>query len=615
MRGPLCGLMVLALAFPALARTRHNGADQTTTAPFATTAMLSSDPRGHLFGTISATNNPSSSLTTGCSGCSNYLMANNSRVIAATSAGASGVAVSPVVQAANAAGSGPAIDPIKFSGGAPAAYSLPIGDVVHYISPTGKDSNTGLTPTAAWSTPNHAMHCGDVIVAVAGTYDANVHDAFGNGGGSFGAVTNCPSTSGGIDGAGGIYFAIVLCAGPSMSSCTVNGRGGEAFRVDASNWAVEGFYMTQNNTSGAGCATLTSENSIVKNYGAFINNMAVNCGTQGFGAVLGGSGFDHDAIVGAIAYNTAPSQNGGGFCGSGVSMIPFNGFADAGTHVFVAGSFLYKNINAPSGAGCNTDGEGIILDSLSQGGPYKYQVAIEQNVMWANGSSGLLALPGGGATQDLARYVVLNNTSYGNFQDPKNGGGGEFRVNQYSPSGSGSYIVTNNIFIATTQNTGSGRVWAAAADCVIITKGCTNTGIIQIGNNDFWNGAAPTTSVAGNHNTEVTWNGNTHPSNWPYGTNTYNDGGLASPGSLPSTAPDCAAYTNVADCMNDPAGYSVAGSVLPGGSIGYHAPAGACATDAYFPTWLKGVVYLSWNSGDHTVTYNPNVLINQPCGL
>jgi hypothetical protein len=44
---------------------------------------------------------------------------------------------------------------------------------------------------------------------------------------------------------------------------------------------------------------------------------------------------------------------------------------------------------------------------------------------------------------------------------------------------------------------------------------------------------------------------------------------------------------------------------------GYKAP-GACAADAYYPAWLKGVVYLSATGA--TLTENPG-LVTKPCDL
>ena len=117
----------------------------------------------------------------------------------------------------------------------------------YYVSPTGSDSNNGLTPATAWATANHSVVCGDVIIAAAGSYGARFGDETGN---AFGTVSNCPSTTGGIDGTGGIYFAVLLCGGPDLMSCQANGGSGPAFEIDKSNWAVEGFWATM--ASGAG---------------------------------------------------------------------------------------------------------------------------------------------------------------------------------------------------------------------------------------------------------------------------------------------------------------------------------------------------------------------------
>src|SRR5579864_7747845 len=36
----------------------------------------------------------------------------------------------------------------------------------------GSDSNSGTSESAPWLTPNHAINCGDVILAAAGAYSA-----------------------------------------------------------------------------------------------------------------------------------------------------------------------------------------------------------------------------------------------------------------------------------------------------------------------------------------------------------------------------------------------------------------------------------------------------------
>ena len=109
---------------------------------------------------------------------------------------------------------------------------------IYYISPTGNDANPGTSPSKAWAGPRHNVVCGDVIIAAPGSYAAEYSEFGPN---TWGTVSNCPSTSGGIDGKGGIYFATLLCAGPYVTSCSVNGGAYRAVRVDKSNWAVEGF--------------------------------------------------------------------------------------------------------------------------------------------------------------------------------------------------------------------------------------------------------------------------------------------------------------------------------------------------------------------------------------
>ena len=497
------------------------------------------------------------------------------------------------------------------------AYSLPNGDSVHYLAPSGcSNSYNGLSPTftsgsnGPWCNPTHAMNCGDVIIASAGTYSPS---PFGNG--TWGAVSNCPSTTGGIDGTGGVYFAVLLCAGPSVGSCSVVGGSSEGFRLDASNWAIEGFTATQNTNGNAACYSGTSENATTLHHLAFINDIASTCHLSGFDTYAWTSpgGVDQTAVVGAISYNGSPSV-GGGLCSGGVSMIPTNGpDTSSGTHVIVAGYFGYKNINAPSGAGCNTDGEGVIFDSWACG-PYLYQGVAEQNVWWLNGTYGFQVFPNCNSKGDKVKVYVFNNTSYGNGQDPThNSGTADLYLHDVLPTvANGTYYsVTNNIFestMVTSGNNGTATVWAAG---LYIDN--SNTSLVNVSGNYIWQSNPGTTFTAGPPNTDV-WVGSTHNPAFPFGTNTYNNPGMANPGALPTTAPNCSGYTNTTDCMNT--GYGVAAKIAPSGGavgVGYNVP-GPCAPDPYYPTWLKGVVYLQWDSGAHTITEKAG-LLTKPCGL
>src|SRR5574337_376104 len=481
----------------------------------------------------------------------------------------------------------------------------------YYISPTGNDRNSGTSPSAPWATPHHNVVCGDVIVAAAGTY-SSPYGYFGTN--SWGTVSNCPSTTGGIDGTGGIYFAVVLCAGPNLSSCQVNGNNYEAFRVDQSNWAVEGFTGTQNTKGNSGCFLATSEVAgATRHHIAFINDIASTCDSQGFASVTWTnpqSGADQTAVVGSITFNTSPSLASP--CASGISMIPVNGpDTSAGTHVFVAGNFGYKNINAPSGASCNTDGEGLIFDSWSCT-QFTHQGVAEQNVWWGNGGAGFEVFPNCRQNGDKAQIYVFHNTSYGNEQDPKHGSSGELDLNQLWPTSAsgGYYSVHDNIFVANLATQGGSSSAPVYGAGVYLNNSSVSS--VSGNTNYIWQSNPGTSTTAGNPNTDVYVNGSHNKTSFPFGTNTYNNPGFANPGSLPTTAPNCASYTNTTDCMNK--GYNVAANLTPSGGAageGYQPP-GACAPDPYFPVWLKGVIYLQWNGG--SLTQNTG-LITKPCNM
>jgi hypothetical protein len=151
----------------------------------------------------------------------------------------------------------------------------------YYISPTGKDYNTGTSPGAAWATPHHAVNCGDVIARTAGApFQIALQRAV-------------ESTA----------TAAVICAGPYVTSCSVNGGAYEAFRVDESNWAVEGFSATQYSTANG-----ASESDTTLHHIAFINDIAINCRLAGFD-VSGVYGPHRRSACGGIAWHLSrPSE-------------------------------------------------------------------------------------------------------------------------------------------------------------------------------------------------------------------------------------------------------------------------------------------------------------------
>lgn len=503
----------------------------------------------------------------------------------------------------------------------------------YFITPTGSDKNNGKSLATAWATPKHNIVCGDVIIVQAGSYSKSQFGIT-----NWGVPTDCPSTSGGIDGTGGIYFAVVLCGGLDLMSCKVTPPGtGEAFRIDQSNWAAEGFWATSG-TTGNGCYIASGNVGTVTNHHvSFINDIASTCGLAGF-ATSGGAfalaSFDQTAAVGVITYDGANSLQGF-LCGSGISFIPGNGpDTSTGTHVFVGAAFVYKNQNAAganectisSGIHANTphsDGEGIIFDSWAdaytnnQG--YKYQGVVEQSVIWANGNNALQAFPQGARqndnTNDRAQIIWTGNTTYGNGQDPRAVCGGEMYLNQIYPELTGRYQITNNIFLATMKTCGSAGVWPVYG-AVINGNGSTGIALSQptvtVSGNWIFNNVPPTTNDSGDNNTHV-WNlPSADKATWVFGTNTYADPSLAGPASLPSAAPDCTSRQNVTDCMLNK--YGVYNAIRPTSApstVGYRPPT-SCGPDELYPTYLKGIVYLHWD-GTHLTEVDG--LLTKPCEL
>jgi hypothetical protein len=226
----------------------------------------------------------------------------------------------------------------------------------YYIAPTtaspaGNDSNSG-TSASPWATPHHTgLVCGDVILAATGNY--GTFDGLSY----WGTPTGCPSTSGGIDGTGGIYFVTILCTG-TLGSCTTNQMTGVAFNITANNWAVEGWSVNSSDSDrayqGYGCNTASAGPNTMLHHIAFINDISADnyqafdtddCGDNyGSVTVPSPAGVDYSAVVGMIAQNSA--QENSSVCIAAIDMVG-PGVLDnnAGTHLFVYGNFSYANAN------------------------------------------------------------------------------------------------------------------------------------------------------------------------------------------------------------------------------------------------------------------------------
>ena len=521
------------------------------------------------------------------------------------------------------------------SAGAATAFSLPTGSVLHYMapstaSPAGNDGNSGLDAAHPWRTPNHAMKCGEVIIAAAGNYTGGWQD------GEWGAVSTCPSTTGGIDGAGGIQFAVLLCDG-NIGTCTQDGGAFEAFRINVSHWAVEGWWGTQNTNAQGAC--FSAENDVAaQNYVAFINDIASVCDLAGFGASGGGgsagtSSFDHIAAVGVVAFDAANSISA--FCGSGISFIPGNSDGATGTHIFVDQYFGAYNSNRLIGGNeCNvsgnpsfphSDGEGLIFDTYAAGyttAGFTGQVVARNSVIWHSGNSCIQTFPqGNGTTNDKTPYIVHNVSCYANNQDDRANCAAELFFNQIYPTATGSYTYTDNLVVATQAKCGGAGAGNNVSGVEMDSHGITllTSPPIAVQNNYIFQSNPGSVTVVGPPNTQVHSdllgpNNDGFNAPWIFGTNTYVNPGFTDPTTLFSTTPDCTGYVNVALCMNT--GLGVAAKIAPtvaSTTLGYQVPSTTCASsDPEFPTWLKGIVYLHWTG---TAIEQRHDLATTPCGL
>jgi hypothetical protein len=533
------------------------------------------------------------------------------------------------------------------SGGSAKATSTSVGPVtgtgtgstftplhLYYLSPTGSDNNTGTSTSEPWATPDHAVDCGDVIVAAAGSYT----DQFNQ---SWGTVSNCPSTSGGIDGEGGIYFATVLCAGPDLEACHVNsGANNFGFDIEQeSNWAVEGFKTTTDGSDDSNQVTPAYDGACGGNKGpcngvyhhfAFINDIAYNS-ADGFGPSgydqQGKYGVDYLAIVGDIAQNSAQGNPNSWLCVAAMDIVaPANFDTKPGTHMYEYGNFSYNNQTS-----CPTDVENYMFDTWDANG-YSNQGVAQNNMGWLSGRMGFHVFDQD-TTTTTATVYILNNTLYGSGQlNASAWAFGDFNVQNTSSSATtiwGGLTIQNNLAQENQEYPGgvssNGTVYAFN-----IGGNYTNVTVGGSGSQNYFNGLA--TSCEGNA---------CAPSSPPYGaisfgteenigTNYYTSPAFNNPSDLVSNrsgVPNCSGFTNTTACMgynansktltNPSAIYDLQPTASGASSAGYQLPSTTCVTSGpvytYYPAWLKGVVYLQWNSSTQTITENAD-LVTKPCG-
>jgi hypothetical protein len=422
----------------------------------------------------------------------------------------------------------------------------------YYLSPTGSDSDSGLSSKAAWLSPNHALDCGDVIVAAASAkYSAPNFYA-----GKWGTVT-CPAKD---------KVAWLQCA--TFDACKIHTNTNQGMWIDKSFWGVQGWEVTTTATDTYGTCFVAQPN-----YGApakihhiiFANNVANGCSQGGFAvANHGNAGVDYFAVIGNIAYNTA---QGTGTCASGISIFqPIQSDTLPGTHLYVAGNFSYGNLDpSKCGGKSPTAGEGIIFASfdgkLTGLSPYWSQAVAFNNIVVNNGAKGI-EVSNNSAGAYHATIWLSQNTSWGNLTDP----------NQ-------AWLGCSEISLSVARSTHiNGNLSSTKS-----ATGCSGHPIYALGV------SGGDGSDSAEHNLAFGYDGNNV---FLYNSGSFSWGSTNQVGVNPMFSspvapapPSCAGTANVAKCMA-----SVVADFAPktssAAALGYQKPSSTPVKDQLFPQWL-----------------------------
>jgi len=249
--------------------------------------------------------------------------------------------------------------------------SSPTPSRTYYMATTGSDGNPG-TLASPWLSANHALNCGDVILASAGTYSSQE---------TFGTVT-CNSTS---------RVAWLLCA--TFDGCKITAASGHyGVLVQQSYWGVYGWEVNAAASGANGCFDATPAGAANIREVVFANDICNGAQLGGFGSFPNGSnGVDYFAVIGSVAYAAAQGTTN---CYSGISPYePVQADTATGTHIFIANSFSYANVEPTTCASApNVGGDGLQMDtfdgSQTLSAPYCQQAYVFDNFFLGNGGRG-----------------------------------------------------------------------------------------------------------------------------------------------------------------------------------------------------------------------------------
>ena len=507
-------------------------------------------------------------------------------------------------------------DTTAFTINAGAAIAPPTGHVPFFVRLRGSDTNcngktdvddsASVRPNCAWASFNHPVSCGDFLIVQPAKWTMGTR--------THGTVSNCPSTTGGINGTGGIHFAVALCGGADLEGCPVSliadflSQG-----VDSkSNWAWAGFKI---NGNGHRVIVPRGCNGVVHHF-ASINNIIYNA-AQAVGMNDCGSkqvvGVDYWAAVGTIVQNAALDP----ICLAPIDVVGPGVFdTNAGTHFYIWGNVSYSHTNK-----CKSDVEAYMLDTLDVHS-VNSQFIVANNIGY-NSSRNCIQLFYQGKSTNTPTIKIYNNSCYGNnINTGSDYADGEINLN--NSAGTMTWVTTiqrNIAYQPFSTSSGGQRVYAGTFvnNDNLVNGGTGNENIYKA------NQTSCAGKACGGTNDTTTFGASS-----TLGTNIYTNPNFNNATDLLANrvgVPNCAGFENVTQCM----GYDAESGALANPSVvydltatcagctgkGYQTPTMTCvSSDSFpdFPVWLKGVIYPHWDSVNRIVIQRAG-LVKVPCGM
>jgi hypothetical protein len=453
----------------------------------------------------------------------------------------------------------------------------PAWATTYFLAPAaggGSDSNNGLSSGAPWLTPNHAVNCGDVILAAAGNYS---NSSFGNNWGS----VSCPGAN---------NVAWLKCNSIGFA-CVING-GGLGMQMNQSWWGVQG-WLIENvstciniNASGATGSLVTTHHVLIA------NNICSNASGNGFNTnnylqvpgcnyMCATAGVDYQTFIGNWVYKAASTTSD---CYAAFSIYePVNSDNAPGTHIFEAGNIANDVMNGICSGGQTYSGDVFLMDTMDGeqqylASAYSGQVVIENNLCLYDGGRCFDAYDSYRNGPNAVQYV-RQNTAYGVMSD----------TNQWNMNGACAAFVTrqsdNNSGPSPYTGLGGDRnaTFTRNLTQMTLATNCQGDTVYDFyfqysanitASDNFSFTASNAYSGQGTNNSGVTY------SNEHTGVNP----GFANP--VDPGAPNCSGFATVPACFA-----TVVAHFTPSGNAvgyGYQVP-GPPVPDALYPQWLCNV--------------------------